>query len=157
MRYDSSVGQGNVFVFLEVNMGTQLRTLVATAGVALAASAGAQTIIYERPNPAEIRPASEVYQAPVVSARAVKDAPQQHYWTERHDASLLELPFAIVGGAVKLAAGQDPIRYDRRCSTVEGGNAWDVTYKFGGVERTVRMSAPPGPTIAVNRNGEPQA
>src|SRR6185369_461216 len=35
------------FVLLEVNMGTQLKTLVAAVGVALAASAGAQTIIYE--------------------------------------------------------------------------------------------------------------
>jgi hypothetical protein len=141
---------------LEVNMGTQLKTLVAAVGFALAASAGAQTIIYERPNPAVVYPSTEVHQARVLSARAVKDAPQERCWTERHEASLLELPFAIVGGAVKLVAGQDPIRYERRCGPVGAANAyWDVTYEFGGVQRSVRMSAPPGPTIAVNGSGEP--
>jgi len=139
-------------------MGTQLKALLATAGVALATSAGAQTIIYERPNPAVMQPSTEVHQAQVLSARAVKGAPQERCWTERHEAGLLELPFAIVGGAVKLAAGQDPIRYERRCATTDGGNAyWDVTYEFRGVQHSVRMSAPPGPTIAVNPNGEPLA
>ena len=148
-------------------MGTQLRTLLATVGVALAASAGAQTIVYERPpvvtppvvtRPVVTYPATDVYQARVLSARAVKDVPQERCWTERHDASLLELPFAIVGGTVKLIAGQDPIRYERRCAPVGSANAyWDVTYQFGGVERSVRMSAPPGPTISVNGYGEPLA
>ena len=139
-------------------MGTQLKVLVATVGVALAASAGAQTIIYERPNPVVIYPSTEVHQARVLSARAVKDAPQERCWIERHEAGLLELPFAIVGGAVKLVAGQDPIRYDRRCTTVDGATAyWNVTYQFRGVERTVRMTTAPGPTIAVNGYGEPLA
>jgi hypothetical protein len=135
-----------------------LKVLVGAVGVALAASCGAQTIIYERPNAAVIYPSTEVHQARVLSARAVKDAPQERCWIERHEAGLLELPFAIVGGAVKLVAGQDPIRYERRCATVDGANAyWDVTYVFRGVERSVRMSAPPGPTIAVNGYGEPLA
>ena len=34
---------------------------------------------------------------------------------------------------------------------------WDVTYRFGGVERYVQMTRPPGPTIVVNRDGEPRA
>jgi hypothetical protein len=34
--------------------------------------------------------------------------------------------------------------------------AWDVTYEFKGVERHVQLSAPPGPTIAVNGYGQPR-
>jgi len=119
-------------------------------------TAGAQTIIYERPNPVVVNAGTEIYRARVLSARKVKEAPQQRCWTERHEAGLLELPFAIVGGTVKLLAGQDPIRYDRRCTTVEGGTAyWDVTYQFGGVERSARMSAPPGSTLLVKGDGAP--
>ena len=33
---------------------------------------------------------------------------------------------------------------------------WDVTYDFRGIEHRLQMSAPPGPTIAVNGNGEPR-
>jgi hypothetical protein len=31
-----------------------------------------------------------------------------------------------------------------------------VTYEFQGVEHRVQMNAPPGPTILVNRDGEPR-
>ena len=33
---------------------------------------------------------------------------------------------------------------------------WDVTYEYRGVEHFVKMTAPPGRTILVNRNGEPR-
>jgi len=139
-------------------MGTQLKTLVAAVGVALAASAGAQTIIYERPNPAVMQPSTEVHQAQVLSARAVKGAPQERCWTERHQVGLIELPFAIVGGTIEVLAGQPTTHYDQRCTTVGGGTAyWDVTYEFRGIQHSVQMTARPGSTIAVNGYGEPLA
>jgi uncharacterized protein YcfJ len=33
---------------------------------------------------------------------------------------------------------------------------WDVTYNYRGTEHRVQMSAPPGRTILVNRDGEPR-
>ncbi len=46
----------------------------------------------------------------------------------------------------------------QRCETFPSGppEFWDVTYHFRGVEHRLQMSAPPGPTIAVNRRGEPR-
>ena len=148
-------------------MRTQLQAALTIAGFALAASVGAQTIvyerpnpvvIYERPNPVVIYPANEVHQARVLSSRAVNDAPQERCWTERHQVGLLELPFAIVGGTIDLLAGQQSTPYVQRCTTVRGGTAyWDVTYEFRGIEHSVQMSARPGSTIAVNGYGEPLA
>ena len=34
---------------------------------------------------------------------------------------------------------------------------WDVTYNFRGQEHRVQMTAAPGPTVTVNRQGEPRA
>jgi len=34
---------------------------------------------------------------------------------------------------------------------------WDVAYEFRGAERHVRLTAPPGPTVAVNGYGDPLA
>src|ERR1700687_3208741 len=44
------------------------------------------------------------------------------------------------------------------CTSVPGDQPdyWDVTYTFRGVEHRVQMSAPPGPTVPVNGNGEPR-
>jgi hypothetical protein len=139
-------------------MRTDLKVVLGIAGIALAASAGAQTIIYERSDPVVIYPANEVYQARVLSARAVEGVPQERCWTERQQVGLLELPGAIVGGPVDLFAGRQSTPYIQRCKTFAGGTAyWDVTHEFRGVERSIRMSAPPGPTIAVNGYGEPLA
>jgi uncharacterized protein YcfJ len=46
----------------------------------------------------------------------------------------------------------------QRCSTEPSGRPdyWDVTYNFRGIEHRVQMSAPPGPTVTVNGNGEPR-
>ena len=147
-------------------MRTQPKAVLAIAGIALAASVGAQTIVYERPNPVVIYeqsnpvviyPANDVYQARVLSSRPVNAAPQERCWTERHQVGLLELPFAIVGGTIDLLAGQQSTRYDQRCTTVRGTAYWDVTYEFRGIEHSVQMTARPGSTIAVNRYGEPLA
>jgi uncharacterized protein YcfJ len=75
---------------------------------------------------------------------------------------------ATAGGAVAgVAIGANVNRggtqtYDRdvqRCETVSSSarpDYWDVTYDFQGVQHRVQMSAPPGPTITVNGNGEPR-
>jgi uncharacterized protein YcfJ len=74
---------------------------------------------------------------------------------------------ATAGGAVAGAAvganvgrggtqvyGQDV----QRCANVsrnERPDYWEVTYKLRGIEHCAQLTAPPGPTIAVNSNGEP--
>jgi uncharacterized protein YcfJ len=64
-----------------------------------------------------------------------------------------------VGGGSRSAV--QPISQDvRRCDSnpVQATPAyWDVTYQFRGQEHRVQMAKPPGPTISVNRNGEPRA
>ena len=77
---------------------------------------------------------------------------------ERQNVGLLELPGAIIGGTIDLFAGRQSTQYVQRCTTASSGIAyWDVTYEFRGTERSIRMSAPPGRTIAVNGYGEPLA
>ena len=47
----------------------------------------------------------------------------------------------------------------RRCESVPTSarlDYWDVTYNFGGYEHRVQLTAPPGPTIVVNGQGEPR-
>jgi len=70
---------------------------------------------------------------------------------------------AVAGAAIGANAGRgDPNYYSQdveRCRTVRSDmrpDYWDVTYIFNGEEHHVQMSAPPGPTIAVNGNGEPR-
>jgi uncharacterized protein YcfJ len=48
----------------------------------------------------------------------------------------------------------------RRCADTPGSartDYWDVVYNFRGQDHRVQMSAPPGPTVTVNRQGEPRA
>jgi uncharacterized protein YcfJ len=77
---------------------------------------------------------------------------------------------ATVGGAVAGAAVGANIARDRdgrqivsrdvqRCTNLPSQarpDYWDVTYTFRGVEHRVQMTAPPGPTVTVNRQGEPR-
>ncbi len=74
---------------------------------------------------------------------------------------------AVIGGAIANQSGRDRYddRYDRgyergmrRCETSFRGapQYWDVSYEYRGVEHWVRMTDPPGNTIAVNRRGEPR-
>ena len=69
---------------------------------------------------------------------------------------------AVAGAAIGANVGRDGgTAYDRdvrRCETVAGGPPayWDVAYNFRGVEHHTQMTAPPGRTIAVNRDGEPR-
>jgi len=75
---------------------------------------------------------------------------------------------ATVGGAVAGAAvgskvgrnsgGQTVSRDVQRCADqpAQGPAYWDVTYFFRGQEHHVQMTAPPGNTVTVNRQGEPR-
>ena len=69
---------------------------------------------------------------------------------------------AVAGGLIGANQGRgDSGSYDRdvqRCNNVASTTPayWDVTYDYRGREHRVQMSAPPGNTIAVNRNGEPR-
>lgn len=75
---------------------------------------------------------------------------------------------ATAGGVVAGAAigsrsggGGSPaeMRDVQRCRDVPSGarpDYWDVTYTFRGQEHRVQMTAAPGPTVTVNRQGEPR-
>ncbi len=69
---------------------------------------------------------------------------------------------AVAGAAIGSNVGRGGGAYDRdvqRCENVSSNarpDYWDVTYNFRGIEHRVQLSAPPGPTIAVNANGEPR-
>ena len=69
---------------------------------------------------------------------------------------------AVAGALIGGNAGRgDGVTYDKdvqRCRTVASGTPayWDVTYNYRGQDHQVQMSAPPGNTVAVNRNGEPR-
>lgn len=77
---------------------------------------------------------------------------------------------ATVGGAVAGAAiganvgrergeqqgyGQD-VRHCENVPSQARPDYWDVTYDFRGLEHRVQMTAPPGPTVTVNEQGEPR-
>ena len=73
---------------------------------------------------------------------------------------------AIAGAAIGSNVARDgnpPAVYTqdvRRCSTVPGSGRpeyYDVVYRFRGQEHRMQTAAPPGPTITVNRRGEPRA
>jgi uncharacterized protein YcfJ len=66
---------------------------------------------------------------------------------------------AVAGGAVGANVGRGGQVQDvQRCTTVpaQAPSYWDVTYQFRGQDYRVQMSAPPGPTIIVNEQGEPR-
>ncbi|MEP7084745.1 MAG: beta/gamma crystallin-related protein [Betaproteobacteria bacterium] len=67
---------------------------------------------------------------------------------------------AIAGAAVGANVGRNGYAGDvQRCSDVARNDRpdyFDVTYVFDGLEHHAQMSAAPGPTIMVNRAGEPR-
>ncbi len=67
---------------------------------------------------------------------------------------------AVAGAAIGSNAGGSTYSRDvQRCSRYQVSGPpqfWDVTYRFRGVDRYVQMTQPPGPTITVNRDGEPR-
>ena len=83
---------------------------------------------------AEIPSKDQLFQANVTSVRAVVGPPTQHCWRATADVQKCQ-----------------PIQSDAKPAF------WNVTYMFEGREHTVQMTAPPGPTIQVNREGEPRS
>ncbi len=70
---------------------------------------------------------------------------------------------AVAGAAIGSNVGRGPgtvySQDVQRCAAVPNSarpDYWDVTYYFKGVAHRVQMTAPPGPTIWVNGNGEPR-
>lgn len=66
---------------------------------------------------------------------------------------------AALGANVGRGYGDQVVTRDvQRCTNVSSGRPeyWDVTYNYRGIEHRVQMTAPPGPTILVNREGEPR-
>ena len=68
---------------------------------------------------------------------------------------------ALGGAALGANVGREGsygTRDVQRCRDVSSGTPqyWDVTYNFRGVEHRVQMRSQPGPTILVNRDGEPR-
>lgn len=68
---------------------------------------------------------------------------------------------AVVGSNVARNSGDDRVvsQNVERCRTVPSQarpDYWDVTYTFRGQEHRVQMTAPPGATVTVNRDGEPR-
>jgi uncharacterized protein YcfJ len=68
---------------------------------------------------------------------------------------------AAVGANVGRDGGQQAYSQDvQRCASVPSQGRpdfWDVTYEFRGQEHRMQMTAPPGATVTVNRQGEPRA
>jgi uncharacterized protein YcfJ len=70
---------------------------------------------------------------------------------------------AVAGGVIGSNMGRDSTpqygsRDVRRCESTTSGTPayWDVTYNFRGQNHQVQMSADPGATVAVNRDGVPR-
>ncbi|MGH8851460.1 MAG: beta/gamma crystallin-related protein [Casimicrobiaceae bacterium] len=69
---------------------------------------------------------------------------------------------AVAGAAIGANVGRGDQAYSQdvqRCENVQGRlqpDYWDVTYNFRGVDHRVQMSAPPGPTLTVDDNGDPR-
>lgn len=67
---------------------------------------------------------------------------------------------AVAGAAIGANVGDGAYYGDvQRCATVPSTDRpdyFDVTYDFRGIVHHVQMTSPPGPTITVNRDGEPR-
>jgi uncharacterized protein YcfJ len=72
---------------------------------------------------------------------------------------------AVAGAAVGANVGRDgdgqqlTSRDVQRCASAPSQarpEFWDVTYNFQGQEHRVQLTAPPGPTVTVNGQGEPR-
>ena len=66
---------------------------------------------------------------------------------------------AVGGAALGANVGNSSYHDVQHCESTQRSSRpdyWDVTYNFRGSEHRVQMTSPPGPTIAVNGNGEPR-
>jgi uncharacterized protein YcfJ len=65
---------------------------------------------------------------------------------------------AAIGSTVGNTSGNSYAKDVRRCDTVASTTPtyWDVTYNYRGIEHRVQTASAPGPSISVNRDGEPR-
>jgi uncharacterized protein YcfJ len=66
---------------------------------------------------------------------------------------------AVAGAAVGANVGRETTEDVRHCASTPSQappEYWDVTYNFRGQEHRVQMTAPPGPRVTVNAEGEPR-
>ena len=72
---------------------------------------------------------------------------------------------AVAGAAIGANAGRNDNTQQvssqdvQRCENVSNQaqpQYWDVSYNFEGQEHRIQMTAPPGPTVTVNKQGEPR-
>lgn len=132
------------------------------------------------------RQGERLFDVPVSSVHAVVGPPDQRCWVERQATGNVPGAIAgavlggilghqiggghgqdaaTAGGAVAGAAigsnidGGGGYADVQRCASVPNYNQpdyYDVTYVFRGQVHHVQMTEPPGPTITVNRDGEPR-
>jgi hypothetical protein len=98
------------------------------------------------------RPTERLFEVPVSWVRAVLGPATQRCWVEHRgerDAG------ATQRGVMGHQSGSGRMR---RCETTsdETPAYWDVGYTFRGAAHHIQMTAPPGNTVTVNRNGEPR-
>jgi len=98
------------------------------------------------------RPSERLFEAPVTFVRAVLGPPDRRCWVERQgEPRGANGSPAIMGHRI----GASTVR---RCR--DGGNGtpayWEVGYSFRGIAHHIRMNESPGPTVTVNRRGEPR-
>jgi uncharacterized protein YcfJ len=69
----------------------------------------------------------------------------------------------VAGAAIGSQVGRDGQRVStqpvQRCTTAtQSGRPdyWDVSYRFRGQDHRMQMTSAPGPTVTVNRDGEPR-
>jgi uncharacterized protein YcfJ len=144
------------------------------------------------------REAEQLYEAEVISVRAVVGPPERRCWVERERFVQSRPPEAnapnamvgavlggilghqlggsgnrtagtVGGAAIGAAVGanidpgpsgeQTAMRDVQRCSVTPTSAPpafWDVSYRFRGEDHQVQLTSPPGPTVTVNRLGEPR-
>jgi Beta/Gamma crystallin/Glycine zipper 2TM domain len=130
------------------------------------------------------RPNERLFEAQVRSAHAIYGPQEQRCWVERQQVQAqpnnVNVPGAIIGGIIggvlghqigggrgqdvatgvgavggSTSYGQDV----QKCAAVPGSATpayWDVSYVFNGQPHRVQLASAPGPTITVNRKGEPR-
>ena len=103
---------------------------------------------------------------PAAIAGAIIGGVLGHQVGSGHGKDLATAGGAVAGAAVganigRSSSGQQAQTQDvQRCENVSSQarpDYWDVTYDFRGEEHRVQLTAPPGPTITVNEQGEPRA
>ena len=98
------------------------------------------------------RPRERLFEVSVTSVRAVLGPPEQRCWVEPRP----EHEHPNDGrGVIGHRAGGGLVQ---RCRDTRDDKPayWEVGYSFRGNAHSIQMSAPPGPTVTVNRYGEPR-